>query len=127
MDDDPELKAQVEAVVALIDEPANRAELPLDVRGTAFQHRVWDALRRIPAGETWTYGQLAEAIGAPRAVRAVGAACGANPVAVVVPCHRVVGADRKLTGYRWGVEKKRQLLERERRKLTRVFANLSKL
>jgi AraC family transcriptional regulator of adaptative response/methylated-DNA-[protein]-cysteine methyltransferase len=114
VDDDPVLKAQVEAVVALIEAPAGHAELPLDVRGTAFQHRVWDALRRIPAGETWTYGQLAETIGAPKAVRAVGAACGANPVAVVVPCHRVVGADRKLTGYRWGVEKKRQLLERER-------------
>jgi AraC family transcriptional regulator of adaptative response/methylated-DNA-[protein]-cysteine methyltransferase len=114
VDDDPALKAQVEAVVAAIEHPgAGGASLPLDVRGTAFQHRVWDALRRIPAGETWTYGQLAEAIGSPKAVRAVGAACGANPVAVVVPCHRVVGSDRKLTGYRWGVEKKRRLLERE--------------
>lgn len=111
---DATFDALVAAVVAAVDDPARAPDLPLDVRGTAFQHRVWDALRRIPPGETWTYGRLAEAIGAPKAVRAVGAACGANRVAVVVPCHRVVGSDGKLTGYRWGVERKRALLERER-------------
>ncbi len=113
VEEDGALAAQVAAVVALIDEPGRGSDLPVDVRGTAFQHRVWDALRRIPAGETWTYGQLAQAIGSPKAVRAVGAACGANPVAVVVPCHRVVGSNRKLTGYRWGVERKRALLSAE--------------
>lgn len=115
VEDDAELAGLVRQVVGLIEAPGVSVDLPTDVRGTAFQQRVWDALRRIPAGETWTYGQLAEAIGSPKAVRAVGAACGANPVAVVVPCHRVVGADRKLTGYRWGVERKRELLKREGR------------
>jgi AraC family transcriptional regulator of adaptative response/methylated-DNA-[protein]-cysteine methyltransferase len=114
-DDDPEFAELVAAVVAAVDhDPRRAADLPLDVRGTAFQHRVWDALRRIPAGEAWTYARLAEAIGAPKAVRAVGAACGANTVAVVIPCHRVVGSDGKLTGYRWGVARKRALLDRER-------------
>ncbi len=113
--DDPELTKMVAAVVSLIDQPrTHAADLPLDVRGTAFQQRVWEALRTIKPGETWTYAQLAEAIGAPKAVRAVGAACGANPVAVITPCHRVVGGNGKLTGYRWGVERKRTLLERER-------------
>jgi AraC family transcriptional regulator of adaptative response/methylated-DNA-[protein]-cysteine methyltransferase len=115
---DAGFRDQVKQVVAYVDAPGStRPDLPTDVRGTAFQHRVWDALRRIPAGETWTYGQVAQAIGAPKAVRAVGAACGANPIAVVTPCHRVVGASRgsgrKLTGYRWGVERKRELLRRE--------------
>ncbi|MBS0295293.1 MAG: bifunctional DNA-binding transcriptional regulator/O6-methylguanine-DNA methyltransferase Ada [Proteobacteria bacterium] len=119
VDSDPAFKTQVQAVIAVLDEApgAAAAALPTDVRGTAFQHRVWDALRRIPRGQTWTYAQVAEAIGAPKAVRAVGAACGANPIAVLTPCHRVVGSSRgpgrKLTGYRWGVEKKRALLERE--------------
>jgi AraC family transcriptional regulator of adaptative response/methylated-DNA-[protein]-cysteine methyltransferase len=100
-------------VVANIDMPAKAAKLPLDIRGTAFQHLVWTALRDIPTGETVTYAEIARRIGKPRAVRAVGAACGANPVAIVVPCHRVVGHDGKLTGYRWGVERKRKLLARE--------------
>lgn len=113
--DDPAFAELVRATVELIERPgAIAADLPLDVRGTAFQHRVWDALRRIPPGETRTYAQLAEAVGAPKAVRAVGTACGANRVAVVVPCHRVVAADGRLAGYRWGVERKRALLERER-------------
>ena len=116
---DAELAALVETVVGLIEAPKRPENgsangLPLDVRGTAFQERVWRALRDIPAGETRTYAQLAAAIGAPKAVRAVGAACGANPVAVVTPCHRVVGSDGKLTGYRWGVERKKALLDRER-------------
>lgn len=102
-------------VVAAIEMPARAAALPLDIRGTAFQQRVWAALRDIPAGETATYAEIARRIGRPKAVRAVGAACGANPIAVVVPCHRVVGQDGKLTGYRWGVERKRALLERERK------------
>jgi O-6-methylguanine DNA methyltransferase len=75
---------------------------------------VWEALRAIPRGETRTYAEIARTVGSPKAVRAVGAACGANPLAVVVPCHRVVGADGRLTGYRWGVERKRLLLAMER-------------
>lgn len=102
-------------VVASIDTPAKAPALPLDIRGTAFQQRVWAALQEIPAGETTTYAEIARRIGKPKAVRAVGAACGANPVAVAVPCHRVVGQDGKLTGYRWGVARKRALLERERK------------
>jgi AraC family transcriptional regulator of adaptative response/methylated-DNA-[protein]-cysteine methyltransferase len=106
----------VATVVELIDDPAasGAAELPLDVRGTVFQRQVWSALRQIRSGETVTYSQLAAAIGRPTATRAVAAACGANPTAVVVPCHRVIGADGSLTGYRWGVERKRALLELER-------------
>jgi AraC family transcriptional regulator of adaptative response/methylated-DNA-[protein]-cysteine methyltransferase len=103
-------------VLAEMTESATAASLPFDVRATSFQHRVWQALRNIPRGETRSYGQIAEAIGAPKAVRAVGAACGANPLAVVVPCHRAVASDGKLTGYRWGVERKRRLLEMERSK-----------
>ncbi len=114
VENDAELTRMVEQVVAAIEKPGDAFKgLPLDIRGTAFQQRVWDALRRIPAGETWTYAQVAEAIGAPKAVRAVGMACGSNPVSIVVPCHRVVGSNKKLTGYRWGVERKRELLKRE--------------
>jgi AraC family transcriptional regulator of adaptative response/methylated-DNA-[protein]-cysteine methyltransferase len=89
-------------------------DLPLDLESTEFQRRVWSALREIPAGETRSYGQVAEAIGAPGAVRAVARACAANPVALVIPCHRVIRASGELSGYRWGVERKRALLERER-------------
>ena len=100
--------ALVEAVIALVDDPSSAAELPLDVRGTAFQQRVWRALTRIAPGETVSYlGDLARRIGSPAAVRAVAQACGANPVAVAVPCHRVVGANRALTGYRWGRQETR--------------------
>jgi len=104
----------VRAVVALVDDPGHATDLPLDVRGTAFQQRVWRALTQIASGETVTYSELARRIGRPSAVRAVAQACGANPVAVAVPCHRVIGADGSLTGYRWGVERKRELLRRER-------------
>ena len=107
----------VAAVVRLVDAPAESgspAAVPLDARGTVFQQQVWNALREIPVGQTVTYSQLAAAIGRPTATRAVAQACGANPTAVVVPCHRVIGADGALTGYRWGVERKRTLLERER-------------
>jgi AraC family transcriptional regulator of adaptative response/methylated-DNA-[protein]-cysteine methyltransferase len=106
----------IAAVVACIEAPAKALELPLDIRGTAFQRQVWEALREIPHGETATYGDIARRIGKPAAVRAVGTACGANHIAVAIPCHRVVGRDGALTGYRWGVERKRKLLEREKRK-----------
>jgi len=109
----PAQSAWVEAVVGLVDDPTRSPELPLDVRGTVFQRQVWSALMQIQAGQTVTYGQLASAIGRPTATRAVAQACGSNPVAVVVPCHRVIGADGSLTGYRWGVERKRELLDRE--------------
>jgi len=84
------------------------------VRGTAFQERVWQALQAVPAGVTTSYAELARAIGAPRAVRAVAGACAANPLAVAIPCHRVLRSDGNLSGYRWGVERKRELLARER-------------
>jgi AraC family transcriptional regulator, regulatory protein of adaptative response / methylated-DNA-[protein]-cysteine methyltransferase len=104
----------VARIAAMVEHPRTAsADLPLDVRGTAFQERVWRALRDIPAGETRTYAELAQAIGAPKSVRAVGAACGANPVSVITPCHRVIGSTGKLTGYRWGVERKKALLARE--------------
>jgi len=103
----------VARVVGFIETPSLGLDLPLDVRGTAFQERVWRALRQIPAGTTASYAQIAARIGAPRAVRAVAQACGANPLAVVIPCHRVVRSDGSLSGYRWGVERKRQLLQRE--------------
>jgi AraC family transcriptional regulator of adaptative response/methylated-DNA-[protein]-cysteine methyltransferase len=94
------------------DHPA-ALDLPLDLRATAFQMRVWEALRRIPRGETTTYAQLAQSLGQPKAVRAVARACATNPVAVVVPCHRVIGSNGKLTGYRWGIQRKQKLLELE--------------
>ena len=103
----------VAKAVGLIEAPGTGVELPLDVRGTAFQQRVWRALRDIPPGSTATYREVARRIGAPGAVRAVAHACAANPVAVAIPCHRVVRSDGKLAGYRWGIERKRELLERE--------------
>ena len=104
----------VAAVIALLDHPSRPADLPLDVRGTAFQQQVWRALTTIEPGATVTYAQLAKQIGRPSAVRAVAQACGANPIAVAIPCHRVIGADGSLTGYRWGVERKRVLIGNER-------------
>ena len=100
-------------VVGLVEAPGLGLDLPLDVRGTAFQQRVWQALRDIPAGSTVSYADLARRIGAPKSVRAVAQACGANALAVAIPCHRVVRNDGALAGYRWGVERKRALLERE--------------
>ena len=99
--------------MSFVDDPKSSHALPLDIQGTAFQRRVWEALQAIPPGETVSYGALAARLGAPRAVRAVAGACAANPVAVVVPCHRVVGAGGALTGYRWGVARKRALLAAE--------------
>ena len=104
----------VAQVVGLIEQPGIGIDLPLDVRGTAFQQRVWDALRKIPAGETASYAQIAQRIGAPKSVRAVAQACASNTLAVAIPCHRVVRSDGALSGYRWGVERKRELLARER-------------
>ena len=103
----------VAKVIGFVEAPRLGFELPLDVRGTAFQQRVWQALRQIPAGVTATYTDIAARIGAPRAVRAVGRACASNAIAVAIPCHRVVRNDGALSGYRWGVERKRRLLERE--------------
>lgn len=103
----------VAQVVGFIEAPGIGLDLPLDVQGTAFQQRVWQVLREIPPGHTISYTELAQRIGAPRAVRAVAQACGANPLAVVIPCHRVVRNDGGLSGYRWGVERKRALLETE--------------
>ena len=112
--DDKELKEAVAFVMSRLGESASAAMMPFHARATAFQQRVWRALTEVPRGETRTYAEIAEAVGSPKAVRAVGTACGANPLAVVVPCHRVVGADGRLTGYRWGVERKKRLLEMER-------------
>jgi AraC family transcriptional regulator of adaptative response/methylated-DNA-[protein]-cysteine methyltransferase len=114
--DDTGLGETLRTVMSQMTESRTAASLPFDVRATSFQHRVWEALRAIPRGETRTYSQIAETIGAPKAVRAVGAACGSNPLAIVVPCHRAVGSDGRLHGYRWGLERKRQLLEMERSK-----------
>jgi AraC family transcriptional regulator, regulatory protein of adaptative response / methylated-DNA-[protein]-cysteine methyltransferase len=100
-------------VVAAVEAPDKATALPLDIRGTAFQERVWQALREIPMGKTATYADIARAIGEPAAMRAVANACGANPVAVAIPCHRVVRTDGSLGGYRWGVERKQTLLDRE--------------
>jgi len=105
----------VAQVVGFVEAPGIGLDLPLDVRGTAFQQRVWQALRAIPAGETASYAQIAERIGAPKATRAVAGACASNTLAVAIPCHRVVRSDGALSGYRWGVERKRALLEREAR------------
>ncbi len=111
--DDDALSGIVADVLARINGRAPAGDLPLDVRGTAFQRRVWEELQRIPLGETRTYGDVAAAIGAPRASRAVGSACGANPVPVVVPCHRVVPATGGVGNYGLGPDRKRHLLEQE--------------
>lgn len=112
---DAAFEALVARVVGLVERPELGDRLPLDIRGTAFQRRVWEALRAIRPGETVTYAELARRIGAPAAARAVGHACAANPLAVAIPCHRVVRTDGGLSGYRWGVERKRALLAREAR------------
>ena len=103
----------VARVVALVEMPSRGLDLPLDVRGTAFQQRVWQALRAVPAGRTASYAEIARTIGAPTAVRAVAHAVASNPLAVAIPCHRIVRSDGALAGYRWGVERKRALLDRE--------------
>ena len=108
------LASWVEEIVSTIDSGRDRLDIPLDVRASAFQWKVWRELQRIPRGETRSYSEIASAIGAPRAVRAVASACASNRVAVVVPCHRAVRLDGGLGGYRWGLERKKRLLENER-------------
>jgi AraC family transcriptional regulator, regulatory protein of adaptative response / methylated-DNA-[protein]-cysteine methyltransferase len=110
---DHDFERVVAQVVGFVEAPTKGLDLPLDIRGTAFQQRVWKALRLLPPGSTATYAELARRIGRPKAVRAVAQACGANPIAVAIPCHRVVRTDGALSGYRWGVERKRALIERE--------------
>ena len=111
---DPELDAWLAAVAAFVAEPAGRLHLPLDVRGTAFQQRVWRALQAIPSGATLSYAELARRVGMPRGARAVARAVATNPLALAIPCHRVVASDGGIGGYRWGVARKRRLLARER-------------
>jgi AraC family transcriptional regulator of adaptative response/methylated-DNA-[protein]-cysteine methyltransferase len=110
---DAAFEAMVAQVVASVNHPQRSAELPLDVRGTAFQQRVWQALLAVPAGTTVTYSELAQRIGSPTSVRAVASACGANEIAILVPCHRVVRLDGSPSGYRWGIARKTALLARE--------------
>jgi AraC family transcriptional regulator of adaptative response/methylated-DNA-[protein]-cysteine methyltransferase len=110
---DAEFERWVAKVVGLVEAPGVGLDLPLDVRGTAFQQRVWQALGKIPVGETASYAEIAERIGSPKSVRAVAQACAANALAVAIPCHRVVRNDGALSGYRWGVERKRALRDRE--------------
>lgn len=111
--EDETLGRLTDGVLARLSGAAPDAGLPVDIRATAFQRQVWEALMAIPSGETRTYGELAVAIGKPGAARAVGRACGSNPVALVIPCHRAVGANGSLTGYRWGTARKRRLLQTE--------------
>ena len=108
---------QVSGILAAMTDHPAAGDLPLDLRATAFQARVWQALRQIPRGETRSYADLARAVGQPKAVRAVARACASNPVAIAVPCHRVIGSDGGLTGYRWGIERKKTLLALEKKTL----------
>lgn len=112
--DDAVFQRHVATVAGCVERPVEPLDLPLDIQGTAFQARVWQALRDIPLGATTSYADIAARIGAPRSARAVARACGANPLAIAIPCHRVVRADGALSGYRWGVARKAALLERER-------------
>ena len=111
---DATLNGTLKDVLSLIENKAPHPDLPLDIRATAFQRQVWEKLRSIPYGETLSYGEVAKALGNPGAVRAVGRACGSNPVALVIPCHRVVREDQSLGGYRWGLDRKKKILEHER-------------
>ncbi|MFZ2171599.1 MAG: methylated-DNA--[protein]-cysteine S-methyltransferase [Methylococcaceae bacterium] len=111
--DDNEFEQLITRVVDFVEAPALGLDMPLDVRGTAFQQRVWQALREIPVGATVSYSDIAHRIGAPRSFRAVARACAANTLAVAIPCHRVVRNDGSLSGYRWGIERKTELLRRE--------------
>jgi AraC family transcriptional regulator of adaptative response/methylated-DNA-[protein]-cysteine methyltransferase len=110
---DADFEELVAKVVGFIEAPGIGLDLPLDVRGTAFQQRVWQALREIPVGQTASYTDIARRIGAPKSIRAVAQACATNNLAVAIPCHRVVRNDGALAGYRWGVERKQSLLEKE--------------
>jgi len=108
-----ELKPAVRAIVEFLRNGRHLPDVPLDVRATAFQRRVWEELRQIPCGATRSYGEIARAIGRPRAARAVARACATNPASILIPCHRVVGKGGSLAGYRWGLDRKRALLARE--------------
>ena len=110
---DSEFESVVARVIGFVEAPALGLDLPLDILGTAFQRRIWQALREVPAGTTASYGTIADRVGSPKAARAVARACASNPLAVAIPCHRVVRNDGALGGYRWGVERKRILLARE--------------
>jgi len=112
----PDFQQLLAEVVRVVDTPDSNCHLPLDIQGTAFQQRVWSILREIKPGETLTYSEVAMRMGTPRAVRAVAGACGANKLAVAIPCHRVIGKNGSLTGYRWGLERKEQLLKKEKKK-----------
>jgi len=116
---DRRYEALVAQVIAMVESPEASRDLPLDLRGTAFQQRVWLALRKLPSGETVTYAELARRIGSPKAIRAVAGACASNNLAVAIPCHRVIRTDGSLSGYAWGVERKRILLRRERQAAAR--------
>jgi AraC family transcriptional regulator of adaptative response/methylated-DNA-[protein]-cysteine methyltransferase len=109
----PAFGAWVQAIVNTLEGNQPHLDLPVDVRGTAFQQQVWQALRRIPRGQTRTYGQIAAQLGKPQAARAVGRACATNKASIVIPCHRAVGRDGNLTGYRWGVGRKEKILAQE--------------
>ncbi len=112
-EDDREFRDLVEKVLALIATPTATVDLPLDLQGTPFQQQVWEALRKVPVGMRTTYSDIAEAIGRPTSSRAVARACATNQIAIAIPCHRVVGKNGDLSGYRWGIERKRELLRRE--------------
>ena len=117
----------VAQVVGFVEHPGTGWSLPLDIRGTAFQQRVWQALRKIPAGTTTTYAEIAARIGAPRSIRAVAGAIGANPIAVAIPCHRVIRTDGSLCGYRWGIARKDALLKKERFALPEANKSANKM
>ncbi len=120
VEDRPFMHETLARLSHLIEHPEGRTDLPLDMRGTEFELRVWNALREIHAGHTVTYGEVAARIGSPREAREVAEACAANALAVVVPCHRVVKKDGSIAGYRWGFKRKRALIERERRVFSQV-------
>ena len=111
--DEAPLASSVRAIVDHLSDKSPHIDLPLDIRSTAFQRQVWEQLQRIPVGETYSYSEVAKAIGQEKAVRAVARACATNPVALVIPCHRVIREDQSLGGYRWGLERKRRLLQAE--------------
>ncbi len=113
-DDDSEFRKMLKAVIHVIEHPETPFTVPLDIHGTDFQKSVWKELRKIPAGKTATYSDIAARIGKPLAVRAVATACASNQIAVLIPCHRVVGKDGGMAGYRWGVPRKKAILEKEK-------------
>ena len=120
------LKDMTAKVVVFLDAPHKGLELPLDIRGNALEQAVWQALRAVPSGETITYGQIARALPVPATAQEVGAACAANVLAVAIPCHRVVKADGSISGYRWGVQRKRELINREARNRALLSAGLAR-